>query len=154
MHHFFFFVPPIGNRQHHRPLLRLQQRQLHRAAHRQPGHRSGSRRVLLQRHQPVRQPRGEVCAAGAQPPGPPVAPPRGSGWDHHPHHHHRRLWEAQEAGGFTRRWVTGPDCFIIPLFLIRVRVWLLTLKNKQTKHPLLSVWERWEQVPSRFRVSS
>lgn len=73
------FIPPIGNRQLHRPLLRLQQRQLHRAAHRQPGHRSGSRRVLLQRHQPVRQPRGEVRAPGAQPPGPPVAPPRGSG---------------------------------------------------------------------------
>ncbi|CAF89142.1 unnamed protein product, partial [Tetraodon nigroviridis] len=71
--------PLQGNRQLERPFLHQQQGQPHRAPHLQPGHRSGSGRVPVQRHQHVRQPRGEVGAEGPQPPGPPVAAPRGSG---------------------------------------------------------------------------
>lgn len=86
-----------GHRQLHRTLLHLQQRQLHRAQHHQPGHKHRSGEVRMQRHQRNRKHGGDHYITSAQPPGATLAFPGRARRDYNPGRHHRCVRETQDA---------------------------------------------------------
>lgn len=86
-----------GHRQFHRTLLHLQQGQLHRAQHHQPGYQHRSGEVRMQRHQRNRKHGGDHYITSAQPPRATLAFPGRARRDYNPSRYHRCVRETQDA---------------------------------------------------------